>query len=172
MINDISALRFDPDMACLIARREAAVVLMHMQGTPQTMQQAPWYRHVTDDVYMFLAERLDYAREHGIARQRIVCDPGFGFGKTVQHNLEILHDLPHFQGLGQPLLVGISRKSFLGHLLQREVWERLEGTLAGVVYAALHGATIVRVHDVAATVQALRLVEAIRTPQAQPPAHE
>ena len=172
MINDISALRFDPAMACLIARRGAAVVLMHMQGTPQTMQQAPWYRHVTDDIYMFLAERLDYARQHGIARQRIVCDPGFGFGKTVQHNLELLHDLQHFQGLGQPLLVGISRKSFLGHLLQREVWERLEGTLAGVVYAALHGAAIVRVHDVASTVQALRLVEAIRTQQAQPPAHD
>jgi dihydropteroate synthase len=172
MINDISALRFDPAMAQVVAQHEAAVVLMHMQGTPQTMQQAPWYRHVTDEVYTFLAERLDYARQHGIARQHLVCDPGFGFGKTVQHNLDLLHDLPHFQGLGQPLLVGISRKSFLGHLLQREVWDRLEGTLAGVVYAVLHGAAIVRVHDVAPTVQALRLVEAIRTPQAQPPAHE
>ena len=170
MINDISALRFDPAMARVVAQHEAAVVLMHMQGTPQTMQQAPWYRHVIDEVYTFLAERLDYARQHGIARQRIVCDPGFGFGKTVQHNLELLHDLQHFHSLGQPILVGISRKSFLGHLLQREIWERLEGTLAGVVYAALHGAAIVRVHDVASTMQTLRLVEAIRTQQV--PAHE
>lgn len=161
MINDISALRFDTAMAPLIAKREVAVVLMHMQGTPQTMQRSPSYRHVIDDVYKFLAERLHYAMQHGIARQHIVCDPGFGFGKTIQHGLELLHDLQHLQTLGQPLLVGISRKSFLGHLLQREVWDRLEGTIASVVYAVLHGAAIVRVHDVSATVQAVRLIDAI-----------
>jgi dihydropteroate synthase len=142
---------------------------MHMQGTPQTMQEAPRYRHVIDDVYTFLAERLDYARQQGIARQCIVCDPGFGFGKTVQHNLELLHDLRHFQALGQPILVGTSRKSFLGHLLQREVWDRLEGTLASVIYAVLHGASLLRVHDVGPTVQAVRLVEAITTQQTRPP---
>jgi dihydropteroate synthase len=169
MINDISALRFDSGMAEVLARRGAAVVLMHMQGTPQTMQEAPRYRHVIDDVYTFLAERLDYARQQGIARECIVCDPGIGFGKTLQHNLELLHDLQQFQALGQPILVGTSRKSFLGDLLQREVWDRLEGTLASVVYAVLHGASIVRVHDVGPTVQAVRLVEAITTQQARPP---
>jgi dihydropteroate synthase len=98
----------------------------------------------------------------------MVCDPGIGFGKTLQHNLELLRDLQQFQALGQPILVGTSRKSFLGELLQREVWDRLEGTLASVVYAVLHGASIVRVHDVGPTVQAVRLIEAITTQPARP----
>jgi dihydropteroate synthase len=155
-------------MAEVLARHGATVVLMHMQGTPQTMQQAPQYRHVIDDVYTFLAARLDYARQRGIARECMVCDPGIGFGKTLQHNLELLRDLQQFQALGQPILVGTSRKSFLGELLQREVWDRLEGTLASVVYAVLHGASIVRVHDVGPTVQAVRLIEAITTQPARP----
>ena len=161
LINDISAMRFDPAMAPLIGQRQAAVVLMHMQGTPQTMQQAPTYHHVIDDVYGFLAERIDHAMQHGIARERIICDPGFGFGKALSHNLDLLRELRHFSTLGQPLLVGTSRKSFLGHLLQREVWDRLEGTIASVVYAALQGASIVRVHDVGPTVQALHLINAV-----------
>jgi len=161
LVNDISALRFDAQMAPLIARRGASVVLMHMQGIPQTMQQAPMYRHVLDDVYSFLAERLHCALQYGIARQRIVLDPGFGFGKTIQHNLELLHGLEHFRALGQPLLVGTSRKSFLGRLLQRKVWHRLEGTLATVLYAVLRGASIVRVHDVAPVVQTVRLIAAL-----------
>lgn len=163
LINDISAMRFDTAMAPLIARRQAAVVLMHMQGTPQTMQQAPTYRQVIDEVYDFFADRLQFAVQHGIARDRIICDPGFGFGKTMHHNLDLLRDLQHFGTLGQPLLVGTSRKSFFGQLLQREVWDRLEGTIASVVYVALHGAAIVRVHDVGPTVQALHLVDAIRS---------
>lgn len=161
IINDISAMRFDPAMAPLIGQRHAAVVLMHMQGTPQTMQQAPTYHHVIDDVYGFLAERIDHAMQHGIARERIICDPGIGFGKALSHNLELLRELRHFRTLGQPLLIGTSRKSFLGELLQREVWDRLEGTIASVVYAALHGASIVRVHDVGPTVQALHLIDAV-----------
>ena len=161
LVNDISALRFDAQMAPLIARRGASVVLMHMQGTPQTMQRAPAYRHVLDDVYSFLAERLHCALQYGIARQRIVLDPGFGFGKTVQHNLDLLHGLEHFCALGQPLLVGTSRKSFLGRLLQRQVWDRLEGTLATVLYAVLRGAAVVRVHDVAPVVQTVRLLAAL-----------
>jgi dihydropteroate synthase len=164
LINDISAMRFDAHMAPLIAERNAAVVLMHMQGTPQTMQQAPSYRHVIDDIYRFLTERLHCAMQHGIARQRIALDPGFGFGKTVRHNLEVLQGLEHFQSLGQPLLVGTSRKSFLGHLLQRQVWDRLEGTIASVIYAVLRGAAIVRVHDVGPVVQAVRLIDALNTP--------
>jgi dihydropteroate synthase len=101
--------------------------------------------------------------QHGIARQRIMLDPGFGFGKTARHNLELLHGLEHFQGLGQPLLVGTSRKSFLGRLLQREVWDRLEGTIASVIYAALRGAAMVRVHDVKSAVQAIRLINTLET---------
>jgi dihydropteroate synthase len=164
LINDISAMRFDTQMAPLIAKHKASVVLMHMQGTPQTMQQAPSYRHVIDDIYRFLAERLQYAMRHGISRQRIVLDPGFGFGKTVQHNLELLQGLEHFQALGQPLLVGTSRKSFLGRLLQREVWDRLEGTIASAIYAMVRGAAMVRVHDVKPVVQAARLMNALTKP--------
>jgi dihydropteroate synthase len=163
LVNDISAMRFDAQMAPLIARRGASVALMHMQGTPQTMQQAPSYRHVLDEVYRFLAERLDCALQYGIARQRIVLDPGFGFGKTVQHNLDLLHSLGHLRALGQPLLVGTSRKSFLGHVLRRQVWDRLEGTLATVIYAVLHGAVLVRVHDVVAVAQTVRLLEALNS---------
>jgi dihydropteroate synthase len=161
LVNDISAMTFDAQMAPLLARRGASVVLMHMQGTPQTMQRAPSYRHVLDEVYRYLAERLACAMQYGIPRQRILLDPGFGFGKTVQHNLTLLHSLQHFAALGQPLLVGTSRKSFLGHLLQRQVWDRLEGTLATVMYAILHGATVVRVHDVAPVAQTIRLLEAL-----------
>jgi dihydropteroate synthase len=164
LINDISAMRFDAHMAPLLAKRRAAVVLMHMQGTPHTMQQAPTYRHVIDDIYRFFAERLHEAMHHGIARQRIILDPGFGFGKTVQQNLELLHGLKDFQSFGQPLLVGTSRKSFLGHLLQREVWDRLEGTLTSVIYAVLQGAAMVRVHDVKPVVQAVRLLDALEHP--------
>jgi len=161
LINDISAMRFDTQMAALIARREAAVVLMHMQGTPQTMQHAPAYRHVIDEVYSFLAARLEWAMQQGITRQRIVLDPGFGFGKAVRHNLALLRGLEHFRALGQPLLVGTSRKTFLGRLLQREVWDRLEGTMASVIYATLRGAAIVRVHDVKPVVQTVRLVDSL-----------
>ena len=166
LINDISALRFDAHMAPLIARRNAAVVLMHMQGTPQNMQQAPTYRHVIDDIYGFFAERLHYARHHGIAPQRLLLDPGIGFGKTVRHNLEVLHGLEYFQSLGAPLLIGTSRKSFLGRLLQRDVWDRLEGSLASAIYAVLRGATMVRVHDVKPTVQAMQLLAALQHPTA------
>jgi dihydropteroate synthase len=164
LINDISALRFDTHMAPLLARRNAAVVLMHMQGTPQHMQQAPTYRHIIDDIYSFFAERLHYARQHGIAPQCLLLDPGIGFGKGVRHNLEVLHGLEYFQSLGAPLLVGTSRKSFLGRLLQREVWDRLEGSLTSAIYAVLRGATMVRVHDVKPTVQAVRLLAALQHP--------
>ena len=164
MVNDVSALRFDPDMAPLLAERNAAVVLMHMQGTPRTMQQAPVYRHVIDDVYGFLSERLQVAMQAGIKRQHIVLDPGFGFGKTVAHNLDLLRGLDHLGALGQPLLVGTSRKSFLGRVLQRPVDDRLGGSLASALWAAQRGAALVRVHDVGATVQALALLEGLDAP--------
>ncbi len=167
MINDISAMRFDPEMAPLLASQQAAVVLMHMQGNPQTMQQAPTYRHVIDEIYTFLTERLHHAIQHGMARERIVCDPGFGFGKTLRHNVDLLNSLPSFHSLGQPLLIGTSRKSFLGRLLQREVWDRLEGTMASVLYATLQGATFVRVHDVGPIAQAVQMLDVVRHPQAE-----
>ena len=167
MVNDISALRFDPGMAPLLAERGAAVVLMHMQGTPRTMQQAPAYRHVIDDVYGFLHERLHVAVQAGIERQRIVLDPGFGFGKTMAHNLDLLRGLDHLGALGQPLLAGTSRKSFLGHLLQRPVDDRLAGSLASALWAAQRGAALVRVHDVGAAVQALALLEGLQAPVAE-----
>ena len=161
MVNDISALRFDPDMAPLVAEREASVVLMHMQGTPRTMQQAPFYHHVIDDVYGFLSERLCDAMRAGIERHRIILDPGFGFGKTVAHNLDLLRGLDHLGALGQPIAAGTSRKSFLGHVLRRPVGERLAGSLASALIAAQRGASLVRVHDIGATVQALALMEAL-----------
>ena len=167
MVNDISALRFDPGMAPLLAQRGAAVVLMHMQGTPRTMQRAPAYHHVIDDIYGFLCERLHAAVQAGIERQRIVLDPGFGFGKTVGHNLELLRGLDHLGALGQPLLVGTSRKSFLGRVLQRPVGDRLGGSLASALWAAQRGATLVRVHDVDATVQALALLKGLDAPAAE-----
>jgi len=168
MINDISAMRFDPEMAPLLASHRAAVVLMHMQGNPQTMQQSPTYRHVIDEIYTFLAERTHTAVQHGIARDRIVCDPGFGFGKTLRHNVDLLNGLPSFCSLGQPLLIGTSRKSFLGRLLKREVWDRLEGTMASVLYAAIQGATFVRVHDVGPIAQAVRMLDTVRYPHTEP----
>ena len=168
MVNDISALRFDPGMAPLLAERGAAVVLMHMQGTPRTMQQAPTYHHVIDDIYGFLHERLHDAVRAGIERQRIVLDPGFGFGKTVAHNLDLLRGLDHLGALGQPLLAGTSRKSFLGQVLQRPVDDRLGGSLASALWAARQGAALVRVHDVGATVQGLALLDALKTPSAAP----
>ena len=166
MVNDISALRFDQDMAPLLAERGASVVLMHMQGTPRTMQRAPEYHHVIDDIYGFLYERLHHAVQVGIERQRIILDPGFGFGKTVAHNLDLLRGLHHLGGLGQPLLAGTSRKSFLGHVLQRPVGDRLAGSLASALMAAQRSAALVRVHDVGATVQALALAEALDAPGA------
>ena len=167
MVNDISALRFDPDMAPLLAERGAAVVLMHMQGTPRTMQQAPTYHDVIDDLYGFLHERLQAAVRAGIERQCIVLDPGFGFGKTVTHNLDLLRGLGHLGALGQPLMAGTSRKSFLGHLLQRPVDDRLAGSLASALWAAQQGAALVRVHDVGATVQALALLDALEVSDAE-----
>lgn len=160
MINDITALG-DPEMAPLVAETGAAVVLMHMQGTPRTMQQSPHYDDVVAEISAFLAERAERARAAGIPAEAVVVDPGIGFGKTVQHNLEILRRLGEFRRLGYPLLVGTSRKSFIGAVLGLPVEERLVGSLASVVVARLAGASLFRVHDVAETRQALALTEAI-----------
>jgi len=147
-INDISALRFDPEMASVIANAGAGAILMHMRGTPLTMQQAPRYVDVVHDVREFLLSRADVAIEAGIPQDRIILDPGIGFGKTLDHNLALLRGLSILCDSGYPVLVGLSRKSFLGAILDVPAEERLEGTIAANTVAILHGASIIRVHDV------------------------
>lgn len=162
MVNDISALSFDPAMAQLVASEKVPVILMHMQGTPRTMQIDPQYGDVVREVRDFLAERLYDAMDAGVDAEAIVLDPGIGFGKTVEHNLQLLRGLSMLAALGQPLLVGVSRKAFIGRILGLEPDQRLEGSLAAAVAAVLGGANIIRVHDVAATCRAVRVADALR----------
>jgi dihydropteroate synthase len=162
IVNDISALRFDARMISLVAAEKVPVVLMHMQGTPRTMQVEPQYRDVTREVRDFLAAQLYEAMDGGIALEEILLDPGIGFGKTSEHNLQLLRGLPALAALGQPLMVGVSRKAFIGKILALESAARLVGSLAAAVAAALAGANIVRVHDVAETCMAIRVADAIR----------
>ena len=162
VINDVSALRFDPEMASVVAQAGAPVVLMHMKGTPKTMQQNPTYQDVVREILEFLEERIAFAVSQGIARERIIVDPGIGFGKRPEHNTQILQRLGELRELGRPILLGTSRKSFLGALTKRPVEERLEETIASVVVGVLHGADIVRVHDVAPLKHALAVADAVR----------
>jgi dihydropteroate synthase len=162
IVNDISALRADPRMADLLAERGCPVVIMHMKGTPRTMQTAPRYDDVVREVMGFLRERRDVALNAGLAPERIALDPGFGFGKTRDHNLRLLANMESFLELAQPLLVGFSRKRTIGDVLDLPVEQRLEGSLAAAVAATLAGASIVRVHDVQPTVRAVRMAAAIR----------
>lgn len=167
MVNDISALRFDGQMAELVAQAGVPVILMHMQGEPKTMQANPVYRDVVGDMKEFFAERIEFSLTHGIAKQHILIDPGIGFGKRVEHNIEILRRLGEFQELGCPLVIGTSRKFFIGrlgrpHAEPLPVHERLEGTIASNAIAVLHGAQVVRVHDVGAMKKALAIVDAVR----------
>lgn len=163
IVNDISALRFDAAMAPLVAAEKVPVVLMHMQGTPRTMQHEPRYGDVVREVRDFLAGQLFEAMDAGIAQEMVVLDPGIGFGKTIEHNLQLLRGLPALAALGQPLLVGASRKAFLGRILRLEKpADRLEGSLAAAVAAVLAGANILRVHDVGETCKAVRIADAIR----------
>ena len=162
IVNDISALRFDPALVSLVAAEEVPVILMHMQGKPQTMQAEPRYNDVVREVRDFLAAQLYEAMDAGIAAERIILDPGIGFGKTLEHNLQLLRGLPTLAALGQPLLVGASRKAFIGKILDLDPEHRLEGSLAAAVAAVLGGANLLRVHDVAETCRAARMADAIR----------
>lgn len=162
IVNDVSALRADGAMAALVAREAVPVVLMHMQGTPQTMQQNPAYADVVSEVGGFLKERADYAVRCGVGAENTLIDPGIGFGKNLDHNLALLRGLPALADLGLPLLVGASRKAFIGRLLDLGSEERLEGSLAAAVAAALAGANMIRVHDVKEAVRALRVADALR----------
>lgn len=154
MINDVRALRL-PGAVEVLAGATVPVCLMHMQGEPATMQKDPRYHDVVADIKAFLAERVRVCEAAGIARERLLVDPGFGFGKTLEHNLLLLRRLGEFRDLGPPLLVGLSRKSMIGKILDAPPPERLHGSLAAAVIAAWQGAAIVRAHDVKATVQAL-----------------
>jgi dihydropteroate synthase len=161
VINDVTALRGDPGMPAVAVETGAAVVLMHMLGTPKTMQTAPRYDDVVAEVKAFLAERAGAAQAAGVKRERIVIDPGIGFGKTVAHNLTLIRHLDALGELGHPVLLGASRKAFIGALTGREPLERLWGTMGVHVAAALLGAQIVRVHDVAPLKEALTMSDAI-----------
>src|SRR3954466_13481095 len=159
-VNDVTAFRNDPDLAGFVADRGLDCCLMHMLGEPRTMQSDPRYDDVVDDVKAFLAERMDAAVRAGVAEERIQLDPGIGFGKTLAHNLELLRRLGEIAALGRPVVVGTSRKSFIGRLTGRDVTERVHGTLAANVLAFERGARVFRVHDVAATADALAVANA------------
>ncbi len=162
MVNDVSALLHDPDMAALVARAGVPICLMHAQGTPQTMQKDPRYDNVLQEVHDFLAARIGHALDQGIARERLIVDPGIGFGKTLQHNLTLLSGLSLFHDLEAPILLGASRKKFIGTLSAVETAsDRMPGSVAVALHAAAQGAQIIRVHDVTETVQALALWRAL-----------
>ncbi|HWO84404.1 MAG TPA: dihydropteroate synthase [Solirubrobacterales bacterium] len=161
IVNDVTALRGDPEMAALCADRRATVVLMHMLGDPRTMQDDPRYEDVVAEVAAFLVERLEAAVAAGIAEERIWLDPGIGFGKTAEHNMELLRRLGELRALGRPLVIGTSRKSFIGRVDGSDAGERLGGTIASSVLAAVEGADVLRVHDVAEVRQALTVATAI-----------
>jgi len=159
-VNDVTALRAEPELAGLVAERGADCCLMHMLGEPRTMQDDPRYGDVVSEVRAFLEERLAFATAAGIAEERVMLDPGIGFGKTVEHNLELLRRLDEIAALGRPVVVGTSRKSFLGRLTGREVGDRLPGTIATNVLALERGASVFRVHDVAPVRDALAVAAA------------
>ncbi len=162
LINDISGLRFDPKMAGTVASLDVPVVVMHMKGEPESMQSNPVYEDLMGEVCRNLGESVAIAERAGVSRNKIIIDPGIGFGKTFAHNFAILHNLSRLFDLGLPILVGASRKSFLGSLPGTDPADRLEESLAAAVIAAHSGAHFVRVHDVAATRRALRVCDAVR----------
>ncbi|MGB9614587.1 MAG: dihydropteroate synthase, partial [Fervidobacterium sp.] len=160
IINDISALRMDEKMIDVVSHYNCPVILMHMKGTPKTMQQNPQYEDVVEEIVEFFNERINFVKSHGV--EEIIIDPGIGFGKTLEHNLEILRRIDEFRRLGYPILIGASRKSMIGMILDKPAEERLYGTLAITAYCALYGIEIIRVHDVMENVEVVKVIEAIR----------
>ena len=160
IVNDVAAFRFDPELAAVTAEAGATCVLMHMLGEPRTMQDNPHYDDVVSDVKAFLEERLAYAVGEGVREERVWLDPGIGFGKTLEHNLELIARLDEIVAIGRPVVFGASRKSFLGKLTGRQVDERLAGTIAANIIAYERGARVFRVHDVAPAVDALQVASA------------
>ncbi len=169
ILNDISAGRFDSKMIPLAAERKVPLILMHMKGTPQTMQINPYYQNLYQEVKEFLRERIKTAESYGIPREKIIIDPGLGFGKRFEDNLGLINNLSFLEELGCPLLVGISRKSFIGQILNLPPSERLEGTIAASILSLVNGAHILRVHDVGPVRRAVIVAEAILNQKIQPP---
>lgn len=161
IVNDISAFRFDDRMPLLISDSGAPVVLMHMKGVPKTMQSNPFYEDLFQEICCFLEERISTATAYGIQREKIIVDPGIGFGKGLEHNLAIINNLSFLQNLGRPILAGISRKSFIGKILNLPPQERIEGTIASAILSVLRGAHILRVHEVEQVKRAITVAEAI-----------
>jgi dihydropteroate synthase len=161
MINDISGLRFDPQIAHYVARYDAGLVIMHMKGVPQTMQENPEYTDLVQEICDFLKKQAKIALDAGVKHDRIILDPGIGFGKRLEDNAVILKNLDTFRNLKYPIMIGASRKSMIGDITQAGVHDRLPGSLAIACVAAIRGADFIRVHDVAETVQALRVLDYI-----------
>jgi dihydropteroate synthase len=168
IVNDISSFRFDPEMLPLIAERETPIILMHMKGTPKTMQENPTYHNLLEEVKSFFEQRLEAAVESGVKREKIILDPGIGFGKSHEDNLSLILNLGFLEDLERPILIGPSRKSFIGRILNLPPQKRLEGSLSAAVLSIAFGAHILRVHDVAATKRAVRVAEAILNGRRQP----
>ena len=162
IINDISGLRFDSDMPGVAASSGAAVTIMHIKGAPRDMQQSPTYTSLVSEILEYLKDSIRIAEDAGVASDKIVIDPGIGFGKTIDHNLTIMKNLEAFRALGKPLLLGTSRKSFIGKATGADVADRLTGTAATLAIGVMNGANIVRVHDVKEGVQAARMADAIK----------
>jgi len=160
MINDVRALQ-NEGCVDVIAQSDIAVCLMHMQGMPRTMQENPQYKNIIDDIVAFFTARIKCCQKKNISKERLILDPGFGFGKTLEHNYQMLANFSQFKTLDLPLLAGISRKSMLGNLLSRDVEQRLAGSLAAAIVAVQQGASIIRVHDVAESVDALKVLKAV-----------
>jgi len=161
MINDISALRFDPGMKQVASEFEVPVILMHIKGTPKDMQKDPSYEDVIAEITEYLRQSIKIAEDAGVDREKIIIDPGIGFGKRLQDNLNVLKNLRKFSILGCPILIGCSRKSFIGRVLNLPVEERLEGSLAALAVAVMNGANIVRVHDVKESKRVVSLIDAV-----------
>jgi len=166
IVNDVSGFRFDPAMPAVVASAGASAVVMHIQGTPKTMQQHPVYADLIGEVTASLRESVRRGQEHGV--KQMLVDPGIGFGKTLEHNLHLIKEIASFRSLGVPVLVGPSRKAFIGTLLNAGVEDRLEGSLAATVACVLYGANVVRVHDVRAAARAVTVADAIRRAGAVP----
>jgi len=162
VVNDISALRYDPAMAGVAAEAGVPVILMHMKGTPRDMQVQPVYGHIVSEIVAFLRDALDRAEQGGIRRDLTVVDPGIGFGKTFDHNLQIIRDLKELNVLGRPVLIGTSRKAFIGHILQKDVEHRETGSMATLAAAVMNGAHIVRAHDVEKAVETVKIIDAVK----------
>jgi dihydropteroate synthase len=161
LVNDISAARFDPEILDVVIEHEAAVVLMHMLGTPKDMQLDPTYDDLLGEILTFLQERVDETEDRGVLPERIIVDPGIGFGKTVQHNLLLVKHLSRFKSLGKPILLGTSRKAFIGRILDAASDQREDGTAATITVGVWNGAHIVRVHDVARMSSVARMTDAV-----------